>query len=46
MREKLIYEGYMQMNPKYKTPFYAEHVKRIEQEKIKKEQLELTKPTY
>lgn len=37
MREKLIYEGYMQMNPKYKSPFYIEHVKQIEEEKINKE---------
>jgi len=32
MREKLVYEGYMQMNPKYKSPFYTEHIKRIDEE--------------
>jgi hypothetical protein len=22
MKEKIVYEGYMQMNPKFKSPFY------------------------
>ena len=25
MKEKIVYEGYMQMNPKYKTPYLHEH---------------------
>jgi hypothetical protein len=25
MKEKIVYEGYMQMNPKFKSPFYLEN---------------------
>jgi hypothetical protein len=33
MKEKIVYEGYMQMNPKYKSPFYSENESLLSKEK-------------
>lgn len=35
LRDKVIYEGYMQMNPKYKTPFVNVPAKSSEESPIK-----------
>ena len=40
MKEKIVYEGYMQMNPKYKSPYLKENELLIQKEKEVKENTE------
>ena len=46
MKEKIVYEGYMQMNLKYKSPFYLENEALIQKEKEAKELKEISSGQY
>ena len=37
MKEKIVYEGYMRMNPKYKSPYLKENEELVKKEKEAKD---------
>ena len=37
MKEKIVYEGYMHMNPKYKSPYLKENEELVKKEKEAKD---------